>query len=91
MFKKFILFSLLFFFFKRATQDKISVVQGHWHSKSYVHFFVGKQDVSFAMQVGCGIDDKAYAFNYGRHFAKSHINVGVILEDGTAFLKYMQL
>jgi metallophosphoesterase superfamily enzyme len=76
---------------QRARQDMISVAQGHYHSESYVEYTVGKRDKIFALQVGCGMDDKSYASAYGKHFAKMHINVGIILGGKTAFLEYMDL
>lgn len=77
---------------KRMHADLISVVQGHYHSESYVEYSVGKFKKMFAMQVGCGVDDKSYAMAYGRHFDKMHINCGVVLENGTLpILEYMKL
>lgn len=67
---------------QRAQQEFISVVQGHYHSDSYIEYYASPSNLLFAMQVGCGIDDKAYAFAYGRHFRKSHINVGVVMDGG---------
>jgi metallophosphoesterase superfamily enzyme len=76
----------------RAKSELISVVQGHYHSESYVEHLVGKYNHIWAMQVGCGVDKETYAMAYGKHFAKQHINVGVVLEDGTLpFLEYMDL
>jgi hypothetical protein len=76
----------------RAKSELTSVVQGHYHSESYVEHFVGKNYSIFAMQVGCGVDKKTYAMAYGRNFPKQHINVGVVLEDGTLpILEYMDL
>lgn len=77
---------------QRAKGDLVSVVQGHYHSESYVEYFVGKHYKIFAMQVGCGVDDKAYAMAYGKHFNKMHINCGVILENGELpILEFMDL
>ena len=42
------------------------------------------------MQIGCGVDDKAYAMAYGKNFAKNHINCGVII-NGNPILEYMKL
>jgi len=76
----------------RAKDDMISVIQGHYHSESYIEHFVGKNYKIFAMQVGCGVSDKEYAMAYGRHYKKMHINCGVILEDGRLpILEYMDL
>lgn len=77
---------------KRAQAELTSIVQGHYHSESYIEHFVGKNYKIFAMQVGCGIDRKSYAMAYGRHFNKPHINCGVVLENGTLpILEYMKL
>lgn len=76
----------------RAKAELTSIVQGHYHSESYIEHFVGKQYSIFAMQVGCGIDRKSYAMAYGKHFNKPHINCGIILENGTLpILEYMKL
>jgi len=76
----------------RAKNDQISVVQGHWHTKGYISYFVGMHHKIFAMQVGSGIDAKAYAMAYGKHFNKPHISCGVVLDNGKLpILEYMNL
>lgn len=76
----------------RASGDLISTVQGHYHSSGYIEYFVGRKFKIFAMQLGCGIDQKAYAFTYGKNYKKPHINAGIILNNGTLpILEYMQL
>ena len=73
-------------------QDLISTVQGHYHSESYIKYSVGKRSKLFAMQIGCGVDDKSYAMAYGKYFAKNHINCGVVLENGKLpVIEYMDL
>lgn len=76
----------------RMQADLISVVQGHYHSESYIQYAVGKFKKMFAMQLGCGVDDKSYAMAYGKHFDKMHINCGVVLDGGNLpILEYMKL
>lgn len=76
----------------RMKADLISVVQGHYHSESAITYAVGKSEVMFAMQIGCGVDDKSYAMAYGKHFNKMHINCGVVLNNGRLpILEYMEL
>lgn len=76
----------------RVKEDMLSCCQGHFHSKSYIRHFVGTHKRLFACQIGCGIDDKSFAFAYGKHFAKSHINVGIIKDSGTLpIIEYMDL
>lgn len=67
---------------KRAQNDIISVVQGHYHSKSRIDFFVGESFKIWSMQIGCGIDRNSYAMAYAKHFDKPHINVGIVLDNG---------
>ena len=77
---------------RRAQKDLISVVQGHYHSESYIRNFVGEHFKIFAMQVGCGVDRRSYGMAYGRHFDKPHINCGLVLENGTLpILEMMKL
>jgi metallophosphoesterase superfamily enzyme len=77
---------------QRAKNDMTSIVQGHWHSKSYIDHFVGLSEHIWAMQIGCGVDRKTYAMAYGKHFDKPHINCGVVLENGTLpIIEYMNL
>lgn len=76
----------------RAKDDLISVVQGHYHSESYIEFFVGQHYKIWSMQVGCGVSQKSYAMAYGKNFRKMHINCGVVLENGELpILEFMKL
>ena len=77
---------------QRAKDDFMSVVQGHYHSESYIEPYVGEHFKFFSMQVGCGVDRTAYAMAYGKNFKKMHINCAVVLENGTLpILEYMKL
>jgi len=67
----------------RAKKDLQSVVQGHLHLQAYVEYIVGRNFKIFALQVGCGVDDKSYAMAYSRNYGKSAIGCGVILNNGT--------
>ena len=62
----------------RCLQEGISVAQGHFHSKSYIEFFQHRNDLKFAMQLGCGIDRDSMAFAYGKNFAVPQLNIGII-------------
>jgi len=76
---------------QRMMQDMVSVIQGHYHSESYIHWQVGGDRKTFAMQLGCGIDRKSYAMAYGRHFMKPHINCGVLINNELPIIEYMDL
>lgn len=67
----------------RMKNELQSQVQGHIHTQAYVDYLVGTNFKVFGMQVGCGIDRKAYAMAYGKNFKKPIISCGVILNKGT--------
>lgn len=69
--------------YMKALNRRMSVVQGHIHTIANIKWNVSEQDKIFSMQVGCGINDKEYAFNYAKAFSKkSIISCGVVLESG---------
>lgn len=73
----------------RMKKDLMSTVQGHLHTQAYIEWLVGNHFRVFGMQVGCGIDRKAYAMAYGRNFAKPVISLGVVLNHGTLPINIM--
>jgi len=67
----------------KALNKRRSVVQGHWHTQNHINWNVSDDDRIFGMQIGCGIDDKAYALAYAKHnIKKSIISCGVVLDSG---------
>ena len=72
---------------KAATQNRQSTVIGHTHSTGAITYLVSDKDRIFGMNVGCGIDRKTYAFEYGRDFVKKPVlGCGIITDKG----KYCQ-
>lgn len=68
---------------KNLCRDEMqSVVQGHRHSESYLEYYASPGKLCFAMQLGCGVDRKAYSMAYAKHFKKPQINCGIVLENG---------
>lgn len=68
---------------KIARDSRISTVQGHLHSQAFIEYSVSDKDKLFGLQVGCGIDHKAYAFDYSKPFPKKPIiGCAVVLEGG---------
>lgn len=74
----------------RMKNEMQSQVQGHLHNQFYIEYLVSPVNKLFAMQVGCGIDRKAYAMAYGKHYKKPVIGCGVIA-DGVPILEPMNL
>jgi metallophosphoesterase superfamily enzyme len=66
----------------RAKKDLCSVVQGHFHSKAYAEFLVGRNYKIFGMQVGCGLDETSYAMAYGKNGPRMAMACGVVLNNG---------
>lgn len=77
----------------RAKDERISIVQGHLHTESFVEWAVSERDAIFGMNVGCGLDRTAYAFEYAKPFPKKPvISCGIVLEKGKLpFTKLMRL
>ncbi len=73
--------------FNRAKDSRRNTIMGHVHTSSFVrHASNGISDL-WAMQVGCGVDDNTYAFEYGKVLPnRSVINCGVVLNHNTPIL-----
>lgn len=64
---------------KAAYDNRMSCVIGHLHTIGGVEYSANDADIVFGMGVGCGIDHKAYAFEYGRDFkSKPILGCGVV-------------
>ena len=69
---------------KRLREWHTSIVQGHIHTEAFIDWYCNKDKKLFAMQVGCGVDDRSYAMAYAKNFTKKYIvSCGVVLESGT--------
>lgn len=69
---------------KRVREWQTSIVQGHIHTEAFVDWYCNKDKRMFAMQVGCGVDDRSYAMAYAKNFTKKYIvSCGVVLNNGT--------
>lgn len=64
-------------------RDMMSTVTGHFHTDFYIEYNFGVNHNIFAMAVGSGVNDKAYAVRYAAGGKKSAIGCGVVLDNGT--------
>ena len=64
----------------KAGSEFMNVVQGHFHTESYVHYRVGRGNKFFGMQVPCGVDRETYALAYAQEHPKEAIGCGVLLD-----------
>jgi len=58
----------------------MSAVQGHFHTKFLISFWANPNNLFFAMNVGCLINQKSMAFSYAKNFrTRFIIGCGIIL------------
>lgn len=68
---------------KAAYNNRQSTVIGHTHSTAAVGYIANEKDCIFGMNVGCGLDRRTFAFEYGRDFRKKPIVAcGVVTDNG---------
>ena len=77
--------------YTKTKQNLMSTVQGHLYSQAGIQFYVGAKSRIFGFQVGCGVDMKSYAMEYGRNFPKPVISCGVVIEGLHPHLEVMDL
>lgn len=76
----------------RATRSRQSTVIGHIHSFGGVSYHANDNDIIFGLNVGCGIDTRAYAFEYGRPFVnKPTLGCGIVIDGHQAIFTPMKL
>ena len=69
----------------------MSAVQGHYHTKFLIQWWANPDNLYFAMNVGCLINQKSMAFGYAKNF-KTRFIVGCgIIIDGVPRLLPMML
>lgn len=70
--------------YRQAAIDKgMNVIFGHLHANAGIAHVVTDNKERWGCNVGCLVDDKAYAFKYGRDFKfKPWIGVGVVIDGG---------
>ena len=73
----------------RMERSGNSIVQGHYHHESYIHWLYNENQCIFAMQLGALIDWKAYAFAYNKSGIPPHHNCAVV-NDKTPTIYYME-
>lgn len=69
--------------FQRMLYWDLSVVQGHWHTSSYIRWKVSELVRLYAFQLGCGMDYKAYVAAYSKKAQKKPVvGCGVVADNG---------
>lgn len=64
-----------------AIESRASVIIGHLHSNAGAKFHASRNSRIFGLSVGCGVDDKARAFAYGKFNVKrSLLGCGIVLD-----------
>lgn len=76
--------------FNRATAKRCSLVMGHTHAHAGVKYDANEVDRIFGLNVGCGIDCTAYAFEYGKNFPnRPTLGCGVVIDGEFACFEVM--
>lgn len=71
-----------------AKENRQSTVIGHLHTVAGVRYIASRKSTIFGMNVGCLVDDTAYAFAYGKETArKSILSCGIVLNGKTAIVE----
>lgn len=66
----------------QMNKSKMSVVMGHCHSRAGAKWSMNPNRRFFAMDVGCGINEKEYAFAYGKDMVERPILACGVVVDG---------
>jgi len=77
--------------FNAARSRLMSVVVGHTHSVAGVKWSCGPSARIFGMDTGCGIDQTAWQFAYGRHMLKRPILAAGVVIDGIPYHEIMPI
>ncbi len=73
-----------------AKDEMKPCVIGHLHSDAGILFWSNGSEVLWGMNVGCGIDEKAYAFAYSKNTRKKSILACGVVIDGKPILIQMK-
>lgn len=75
-----------------AKAEFASVVQGHLHGQAGVEYYANNNLRVFGMQVGCGVDYRKAAMDYGvKYNQKPILGCGVVIDGMTAVFEPMDL
>ena len=71
----------------KALNERMSVVQGHQHSSFQIEYRANQRDIIFGISCGCGVDNSAYSFNYGKYAIKKPIlGTAIIKSSSEAYI-----
>ena len=71
---------------QKASMTSCSLIQGHFHSSFGVEYVANPYKLLWGMTTGCLVDEKAYAFAYGKNSSgtdagkKSIIGCGIVID-----------
>jgi UDP-2,3-diacylglucosamine pyrophosphatase LpxH len=69
----------------------MSSIMGHCHSRAGISWRANPDKRIFSMDVGCGIDVKAYQFRYGRHCKEKPILGCGVIVNGIPYYEIMPI
>jgi len=63
-------------------KSKMSVVMGHVHCRAGTKWSVNPKARYFAVDSGCGVDDRTYQFAYGKNLPERSVLACAVVDDG---------
>jgi predicted phosphodiesterase len=78
--------------FNEAVQRRMSIGMGHIHGFAGVKYHTNPTSKIFGINVGCGVDCKAYAFAYGKEaVTRPVLGCGIVIDGERAFFEPMAI
>lgn len=74
----------------RSHEDEVSVIQGHYHKRSYLSWEIKQKSKIFAMQLGALIDDTSFAFAYAKKQQATKLNCGITIDGVPQIVLYQE-
>ncbi|MCI0564828.1 MAG: hypothetical protein MN733_40695, partial [Nitrososphaera sp.] len=77
---------------RRAMASRQSLVMGHTHSSGGILYHASRNDLIFGLNVGCGVDPTAFAFEYSKDAVnRETLGCGVVVSSSEAYFIPMDL
>jgi predicted phosphodiesterase len=75
-----------------AARRMCNTVSGHCHSNAGISATASEHRLVWGLAVGCGVDNSAMAFAYGKHFTRKPIVAcGIVIDGIEPHIEYMNL
>jgi predicted phosphodiesterase len=66
----------------KMNKRRESIVMGHCHSRAGAKWGANRNKRFFAVDTGCGVDDRTFQFAYGKHLDERSMLACAVIDDG---------